>query len=153
MSNDSDEIKKLHELKESGAITEEEFTRSKEKLLSREPAPAIDVNSWATIIHLSQLLGLLIPVAGWVVPIILWVLKKNDSPFIDANGRIVINWIISEFIYAMVCVLLCLILIGIPLLIVLMVLGVVFPIIGGVKASNGEAWPYPMSIRFFSVKA
>ena len=146
--NLADEIKKLHELKENGAITEEEFTQSKEKLLNNQSTVSMDVNTWASIIHLSQLLGLVVPVAGWLVPLIIWMLKKNESPFLDTNGRIVLNWIISEFIYALICVLLCLIIIGIPLLLILMIVGIVFPIIGGVKAGNGESWPYPCSIKF-----
>ena len=58
------------------------------------------------------------------------------------------NWIISEVIYGVLFVLLAFVFIGFPLLIVLGILGVVFPIIGGIKANDGEAWKYPLSIRF-----
>ena len=58
------------------------------------------------------------------------------------------NWILSVLIYGIVCGLFYIILIGIPLAIALVIVGVVFPIIGAVKASDGELWPYPMSIRF-----
>ena len=61
------------------------------------------------------------------------------------------NWIISGCIYGIVAVLLTLILIGIPLAIALVLAAIVFPILGGVKANDGELWPYPFSIQFFRV--
>jgi uncharacterized Tic20 family protein len=48
-----------------------------------------------------------------------------------------------------VSVLLIFVLIGIPLIALLCLVGVIFPIIGGIKASDGEVWKYPMSIAFF----
>ena len=86
-----------------------------------------------------------------IVPIVLWQVKKNESPAIDQHGRIVVNWIISEFIYGIVFGLLCLILIGIPFVIALAVVGIVFPIMGAVRANDGRVWPYPLSIPFFNV--
>ena len=60
-------------------------------------------------------------------------------------------WMISAFIAGIVFFCLSFVLIGIPLLVILGVLCVVFPIIGGIKASNGEFWSYPMSYRFLPV--
>jgi hypothetical protein len=62
------------------------------------------------------------------------------------------NWLISATIYAIVCGLMVFILIGIPLLVVLAGIGVVFCIIGGLKANNGEVWQYPLSIKFFKIE-
>jgi len=160
--NISDEIERLHRLKESGAISEEEYRRLKDALLSKDrPAGekladtvaeiSSDTNMWTMFIHLSQFLGYIVLLAGLVVPIVLWQVKKNDSPVIDKHGKIVVNWIITEIILYTVCILLSFILIGIPLLIILGILSIVFPIIGAVKASNGEAWKYPCSIKFFNV--
>ena len=99
-------------------------------------------------LHLSLLAGFLVPFAGLIAPIVIWQMKKASLPEIDAHGKIVVNWIISAVIYAAVSFVLIFVLIGIPLLIVLGILSVVFPIIGGIKANNGEAWKYPLSIRF-----
>ncbi|MEI7903146.1 MAG: DUF4870 domain-containing protein, partial [bacterium] len=93
--------------------------------------------------------GYIVPIAGLIVPIVLWQVKKNDSDVIDRHGCIVVNWIITELILGLVFGILCFVLIGIPLLIVLGVVGIVFPIVGAIKATNGEAWSYPCSIRFF----
>jgi len=50
-----------------------------------------------------------------------------------------------------VCIPLCFIVVGFGLLLMLAVLCIVFPIVGAVKANDGAAWPYPLSIRFFRV--
>ena len=160
----ADEIEKLNNLRQSGAITDDEFQTAKARLLGHDgargeppkplpsaPAVPLDENTWALLLHLSQLCGFLIPFAGLVVPIILWQVKKNESALIDRHGRIVANWMITAFIAGIVFFCLSFVLIGIPLLVILGVLCVVFPIIGGIKASNGEFWSYPMSYRFLPV--
>lgn len=108
----------------------------------------MEVRQWAMFLHLSALAGLVVPMAGIVVPIVLWQVKKTEMPELDVHGRMVVNWMISSIIYAAVSFVLCFILIGIPLLMVLAVLAIVFPIIGGIKANNGEFWNYPITIKF-----
>lgn len=158
----ANEIEKLNGLREKGAISEEEYQKAKKNLLDQHtPAGekfsramenvSSDENMWSMFIHLSQLFGYFAPLAGLIVPIILWQVKKNESKIIDKHGRIVANWIITVVILAIVFGLLCFVFIGIPLLLALIVVGIVFPIIGGIKANSGEVWPYPFSIKFFEV--
>lgn len=109
-----------------------------------------EARQWATFLHLSLLAGLLIPGAGFVLPIVLWQIKKNELPGIDAHGKVVVNWLISALIYGAVFGLLCIVLIGIPLLGVLGLVSVIFPIIGAIRANEGVLWTYPLSIRVFS---
>jgi uncharacterized Tic20 family protein len=102
---------------------------------------------WAMFLHLSQLLGFtVLPLLGLVAPIIIWQIKKEQYPSIDVHGKAVVNWIISELIYGAIAFVLVFAVIGIPVLAILGMLGLVFPIIGGIKANNGELWHYPMSI-------
>jgi uncharacterized protein len=152
----ADELGKLNELKQTGAITEDEYHEAKEAILAENQPFSRDaddmeanVNQWGMFIHLSQFCGYLVPLAGLIVPIVLWQIKKNDSEIIDQHGRIVLNWIITEFILAIVFVLLIFVVIGVPLLLVLGAVGIIFPIVGAVKANSGEVWPYPCSIKFF----
>ena len=156
----ADEIEKLNQLRLSGAITEEEYQTSKSALLNGQQAAdkkpnqvavstQMDEKTWAILLHLSQFCGFLIPLAGLVVPIVLWQVKKNESQLIDQHGRIVANWLITAFIAGIVFFMLSFLLIGIPLLILLGVLCIVFPIVGAIKANDGIAWPYPGSYRFF----
>ncbi|NKB72199.1 MAG: DUF4870 domain-containing protein [Candidatus Latescibacteria bacterium] len=106
---------------------------------------------WALFLHLSLLAGLLAPLAGFIIPILIWQLKKAEFPELDIHGRIVANWMISEIIYALVFGVLCIILIGIPFAIALGIVGLIFPIMGGLKANKGEIWPYPLSLKVFPV--
>ncbi len=99
-------------------------------------------------LHLSQLLNIVLPPAGIVVPIILWQIKKDEMPALDAHGKMVVNWLISSLIYFVVSLVLIIVLIGILGLIALGIMSVVFPIIGGIKANNGELWEYPLTIKF-----
>ena len=99
-------------------------------------------------LHLSQLLNIILPPAGIVVPIILWQIKKDEMPALDAHGKMVVNWLISSLIYFVVSLVLVIVLIGILGLIALGIMGVVFPIIGAIKANNGEFWEYPLTIKF-----
>jgi uncharacterized protein len=103
---------------------------------------------WAMFLHLSLLAGFIAPLVGLVTPIIIWQIKKNDYPELDVHGKIVVNWLISALIYGAIGTILTFILIGIPVLIALGIIAVVFPIMGGVKANNGEIWKYPLTITF-----
>lgn len=150
----ADELEKLNGLKANGAITEEEFQDAKRKLLRQDapatpsPAGAVDEKMWAMFIHLGLLCGFIVPGLGLVVPIVLWQMKKDQSAFIDANGKIVANWIISALIMAAVGGLLVRVGLGLILLWALVIANAIFAIIGAVKANGGEAWPYPISFKF-----
>lgn len=105
---------------------------------------------YAMFIHISQFAGVIIPGLGWILPLILWLTRKDTSSYIDANGKIVMNWIISCFLYAIGASILIFILIGIPLLIALGVCSLVFTIIGAIRANEGILWAYPLSIKFIN---
>lgn len=162
----TDELQKLHQLREAGAITEAEFIAAKTRLI-HEPSPggyappplhgewnaetlAAKAKEWGLILHLSQFCGLAVPFAGFIVPIVIWQIKKDEYPLVDAHGKVVANWLISFLIYGVCCFLLAIILVGFPLLIALGAVGLIFPIVGAIKANNGEVWRYPLSITFFA---
>jgi uncharacterized Tic20 family protein len=110
----------------------------------------LDTRQWAMFLHLSLLAGLLVPGAGFILPIVLWQVKKNELPGIDAHGKVVANWLISALIYGVICGMLSFVLIGIPLLMILGLLALIFPIIGAIKANDGVLWNYPLTYRFFA---
>ena len=151
----SDELERLQRLHSSGTLTDEEFAQAKAKLLdgpsfvSSSGSSAETARMWRIGLHLSQLAGYLAPFAGFVLPIVLWQVMKADYPELDAHGRRLANWIISHLIYVAVSVGLAFFGIGFLLLAILAVLGIVFPIIGAVRASEGRCWDYPLSIGFF----
>lgn len=108
-----------------------------------------ELKLWSTLLHLSLLAGLIIPLGGLIVPVVIYILKKDDVPGLEAHWNVVINWIISAIIYAVICFILMIIVIGVFLLWGLALLGLIFPIIGAIKANDGEVWKYPLSIEFF----
>ena len=110
----------------------------------------MDEKPFLLLLHLSQLAGMILPGAGLVLPIVMWATEKDHSPLIDEHGKVIFNWMISSLIYTLISLVLCFFLIGFPILIVLLILMVVFPIIGGIKANDGMVWKYPLSISFFS---
>lgn len=108
-----------------------------------EPKRDRETNQWAMFIHFSILAGWAIPIAGLVVPILLWQLKKDDLPGIVPHAHIVLNWIITSMVYAVICLILSLVLIGLLGFMVLGLVTVIYAIIGGLKANDGEVWEYP----------
>ncbi|WP_205880712.1 DUF4870 domain-containing protein [Limisphaera ngatamarikiensis] len=118
------------------------------------PPPAPDPREpqtrlWALILHLSLFAGYVVPLAGLLVPILIWQLKKASLPGLDAHGKAVANWILSALLYCAVAFVLLEDEMGLLLILVLGVCSVVFPIVGAIKAHAGQVWPYPLAIRFF----
>jgi uncharacterized Tic20 family protein len=110
--------------------------------------PSIDkeTRQWAMFIHFSLLAGWVIPLAGLIVPILLWQMKKDELPGIVPHAHIVMNWMVTSLVYAMICFVLTLVLIGIFGFIALAIASIVFAIMGGLKANEGIVWEYPWTI-------
>lgn len=106
-----------------------------------------ETRQWAMILHLSVFASYVVPLAGIIAPVVIWQLKKEQLPELDAHGKEVVNFLISLYIYSIVAGILIVVLIGIPLLIALAIAGVVLPIIGAIKANNGAFYRYPFLIR------
>ena len=109
----------------------------------------VNVRTWSAFCHASALLGVFIHFPGHLLaPLIVWLLKRDESPEIDAQGKEAVNFQISMLIYNVVAAVFCLVLIGFLLLPLLWILNAVFVIIAAIKASDGELYRYPMTIRF-----
>ena len=107
-----------------------------------------DQRQMGLFLHLSQLANVILFPVGIIVPIVLWQTNKEKMPALDAHGKMVVNWMISLTIYAIVSIILMFVLIGFLTIIAVGIMGIVFPIIGGIKANNGELWEYPLTIKF-----
>ena len=100
-------------------------------------------------LHLSGLAFALVFPIGIVLPIILWQTQRDKMPALDAHGKMVTNWMISATIYGLVSFVLMFVLVGFLTGAVVWLLAIIFPIIGGLKASNdGALWEYPLTIKF-----
>ena len=112
--------------------------------------PAIaNVRTWSAFCHASALLGVFFHFPGHLLgPLIVWLIKRDDAPEIDAHGKEAINFQISMLIYNVVAAIFCLILVGFVFLFVLWILNAIFVIIAAIQASDGKFYRYPMTIRF-----
>lgn len=103
--------------------------------------------SWEVLCHLAPIAGNLVLLGGVLGPLAVWLLKKAEYPSVDLHGREVLNFTISWMIYLLLSSVLCLVLVGFVLVGILWVAGMVLSIIGAIKASNGELYRYPLTIR------
>ena len=112
---------------------------------------AEEVRKWAMICHLSALVGLLGNGIGFLIgPLVVWLIKREDDPAIEKQGKEAVNFQLTMFLAMFVSLLLAFVLIGIPLLFIFGLMMVIFPIIAAVKTGNRERYRYPISIRFIS---
>ncbi len=107
-----------------------------------EPVPS-DSRGWSTAAHLVPLIGL-----GFIAPLVIWLMKKDDDPFVEYHARESLNFQITLIIYILASVLLMLVIIGFVLIFVVMIFALVVEIIAGIKAANGEFYRYPLTFRF-----
>ena len=113
-------------------------------------ADSKDARMWGMLCHLAALVGFLgIPLATIIGPLVVWLIKKQEYPLVDREGKKALNFQISMAIYAIVAFVLIFVIIGIPLLILLALVDLILVIIASVKTSNGEDYNYPLSIKFF----
>ena len=94
--------------------------------------------------HIFGLIGL--PVIG---PLVVWLMKKDSSDYLNQQGRELLNFQLTYFIYGFVSFLLVFVIIGIPMLVVVGIASLIFTVIGIVKASEGQVYRFPWSFRFF----
>jgi uncharacterized Tic20 family protein len=101
--------------------------------------------------HLSQLLDFVTGIGGFIVPLLIWLVKKDEIFDMDRHGKAIINFRISMFLYLLICIPFVL-LFGLGLLgfIVIGLFYIIFPIINAVRASNNQQPNYPLSIKFLS---
>jgi uncharacterized Tic20 family protein len=111
--------------------------------------PDKDARMWATLCHLAGFLGLLgIPLANVIGPFVIWLLKREQHPFIDDQGKEALNFQITMLIAGLICALMILIVIGVFLLIALGIFAIIVMIMAAIKANAGEYYRYPICIRF-----
>lgn len=107
--------------------------------------------TYACMIHLSLLAHLVLSVIAVAVPVIMWVVKKDESPFVDDHGREAVNFQISLVIYMILTIPIGIITCGLGFFVVplgVYILGLVGMIQAAMAANKGEFYRYPMTFRF-----
>jgi uncharacterized Tic20 family protein len=104
--------------------------------------------NWAMLCHLSAFAGFFFPFGGIIGPVICWLTRRDESGWVNINGRNSLNFQLSMLLYIVLALPLILIIIGIPIIIMLVTLNVICIIIASVKAGKGELFRYPLMIPF-----
>lgn len=105
------------------------------------PEPTKDDRTMAMLAHL---LGIL----GFLGPLIIWLIKKDQSPFVNDQGKEALNFHLTLLIGWVVGVATICLGVGLFIVPLVWVVGTVFSIIAALKANNGVAYRYPIAIRF-----
>lgn len=105
-----------------------------------------DEKTLALITHLSGI------VAGFIVPLIIWLINKDkpEKGFITGQSKEALNFQITVLLAWIVAMVLSFLLIGFLLYPVILIGNIVFCILAGIKANNGENYRYPVAIRLIS---
>jgi len=103
---------------------------------------------WAMFCHLSGLAGFIFPFGNIIAPLVIWLVKKEESELVNDQGKEALNFQISMTIYIIASIILIFLVIGIPLLIILGIFSLIVVIIAAIKANEGEKYRYPLTIRF-----
>lgn len=104
--------------------------------------------NWAMLCHLSAFAGFFFPFGGIIGPLICWLSRKDESLWVDENGKATMNFQLSVLLYIVLAIPLCFILVGIPIIIFLGLLKIICIVVASIKASKGERFKYPITIPF-----
>ena len=101
------------------------------------------------LVHLAGLSTYIgIPLGNILVPLIIWLVKKDESPTVMREGRESVNFNLSFTIYGIAAGFLCYVVVGFVLLPVVLIAHIVLAIQAALKANKGESVHYPFMLRF-----
>ncbi len=111
-------------------------------------APTENERTWGMLAHLSALSGVVVWLLGCILgPLAVWIARRDQSAFVAEHAREALNFNITIVLAALVCMLLMLVFVGFILGTALFVVWLVFTLIAAIKASEGEHYRYPFSLR------
>jgi uncharacterized protein len=118
------------------------------------PNPESQARTWNMLCHLSALAGFVVPFGNIFGPLLVWQIKKNEFPSVEVHGKAALNFQITVMIAVLVAIFagIILLIIGIGILLIFGAIainfcGIIFAIIAGIKANNGEDYKYPWSLE------
>jgi uncharacterized protein len=109
---------------------------------------------WNMWCHLSALAGLLVPFGNVLGPLLVWQMKKAEIPSVEVHGKAALNFqltvliaVVAGTILAFVLSFFCIGWLLFPVVMVIGVAGMVFGVIAGIKANEGQEYQYPYSLK------
>lgn len=124
-----------------GPATPESTTPPPEPAAAPTAEVTKDAKTMALLCHVLAIF------TGFLGPLILWIIKKDENAFIDYHGKEALNFQITVLIAAIVSGVLTIVCVGFFLLAAVGIGNIVFCIIASLKANAGELYRYPVSIR------
>lgn len=109
--------------------------------------PTTEAKNYAMGAHLAAFAGAVFPFGNILGPLVVWMMGKTRGEFADFHGKEAVNFNISFTIYLIVSLVLLIVLVGLILLPIVVILWLVFTVTAAIRASNGETYRYPMTIR------
>lgn len=110
-------------------------------------APSAEERKWAMWCHLSAALLYFTAIGGFLVPMVIWLTKRDTMPFVDDQGKETLNFQITIMLALIVSGILTLVLIGFPMLVGFLLFHFIATIIATVRASEGVLYRYPFCWR------
>lgn len=110
-------------------------------------APSRDERQWAMLCHLSAMLMYCTVVGGFIAPLVIWLLKRDEMPFVADQGRETLNFQITTLLALIVGGLLAIVLIGFVIIGAVLLFHFIVTIIATVKVSEGVLYRYPLCWR------
>jgi len=107
--------------------------------LNPEYPPTSDEKTLALLAHVLTFVSTLL------APLIIYILKKNDSPFVAEHAKESFNF---QLTLVLVCIGLFFTIIGILFLWVVGIYATILVIVAAIRANEGRAYKYPFSIKF-----
>ncbi len=129
----------------------ENATSSQEETSTKqtESMPSHEEKSMGMFCHLAAFAFIILPTIGHIIgPLVLWLVKKDDSNFIDYHGKESLNFQITMSILHLFAFVLWFIFVGIFITFGLMIFSFVMVIIAGIRANEGVRYQYPINFRF-----
>tara|TARA_R110002072_G_scaffold42064_6_gene117670 strand:- start:16337 stop:16786 length:450 start_codon:yes stop_codon:yes gene_type:complete len=117
-----------------------------------DPDASTDERSFAMFMHLALLLNLtgVGGVVAFIVVLVMWITRKDESAFLDDHGREAMNFQISLFIWGLILTFGAIVTCGASLLflIVIPIVGAIGMVLAAMAANRGEFFRYPATFRF-----
>ncbi len=110
-------------------------------------SPDKEERNWGMLCHLIVFAGLIIPFASIIGPLVIWLIKRDEMPFVEDQGKESLNFQITMFLATIASALLMFVLIGFVLIFVVIIFQLIAVIIASIKANEGVYYRYPLNLR------
>lgn len=109
-----------------------------------------DDRTWGILTHAAAFVGFVVPFGNILGPLLVWAIKKDESQFVDDNGKQALNFQITWSILLIISALSIFIVIGVVLLPIVGLAWVILVIIAIIRASNDEVYDYPLTMELIT---